>query len=106
MIVSLIIGGLTLYGIGMASVASLVVAAIIPITFGIRYFPFALAGRATMPPLMEAALQYVPPAVLVAITVPGTLLEPGVHMIVLEGREDEAAAYAAVTELRFRVERD
>jgi anti-sigma factor RsiW len=43
---------------------------------------------------------------LVAITVPGTLLEPGVHMIVLEGREDEAAAYAAVTELRFRVERD
>ena len=47
------------------------------VTFGIRYFPFALANRATMPPLMEAALQYVPPAVLVAITVPAVLLPRG-----------------------------
>ena len=47
------------------------------VTFGIRYFPFALAGRTTMPPLMEAALQYVPPAVLVAITVPAVLLPRG-----------------------------
>lgn len=43
---------------------------------------------------------------LVAITVPGALLEPGTHMILLEGREDEAASYGAVTELRFLVERD
>jgi hypothetical protein len=43
---------------------------------------------------------------LVAITVPGALLEPGTHMILLEGRQDEAAAYAAITELRFQVERD
>lgn len=43
---------------------------------------------------------------LVAITVPGALLEPGTHVILLEGREDEAASYAVVTELRFQVERD
>ena len=30
-----------------------------------------------MPPLMEAALQYVPPAVLAAITVPAVLLPRG-----------------------------
>ena len=47
------------------------------VTFGVRYFPFALAGRIAMPPLMEAALQYVPPAVLVAITMPAVLLPHG-----------------------------
>jgi len=43
---------------------------------------------------------------LVAITVPGALLEPGMHMILLEGREDEAAPYGGITELRFQIERD
>lgn len=43
---------------------------------------------------------------LVAVTVPGALLEPGMHTILLEGRDDEAASYDAITELRFLVERD
>ena len=47
------------------------------VTFGIRYFLFALADRITMPPLVEAALNYIPPAVLVAITVPAVLLPRG-----------------------------
>ena len=47
------------------------------VTFGIRYFPLALAGRITLPPLIESALQYVPPAVMVAITVPAVLLPRG-----------------------------
>jgi branched-subunit amino acid transport protein len=47
------------------------------VTFGIRYFLFALADRITMPPLIEAALQYIPPAVLAAITVPTVLLPRG-----------------------------
>lgn len=37
-IVSMIVGGLLLLGVGMASVASLAVAAVIPIVFAIRYF--------------------------------------------------------------------
>lgn len=47
------------------------------VTFGIRYLLFALAGRIVIPPLMEAALQYIPPAVLTAITVPAVLLPQG-----------------------------
>ena len=47
------------------------------VTFGIRYFLFALADRITMPPLVESALNYIPPAVLVAITVPAVLLPRG-----------------------------
>ncbi len=47
------------------------------VTFGVRYFLFALAGRITIPPLMESALQYIPPAVLAAITVPAVLLPRG-----------------------------
>ena len=47
------------------------------VTFGIRYLLFALAGRIAMPPLMEAALQYIPPAVLAAITLPAVLLPRG-----------------------------
>lgn len=47
------------------------------VTFGVRYLLFALAGRITIPPLMEAALQYIPPAVLAAITVPAVLLPQG-----------------------------
>ena len=47
------------------------------VTFGIRYFLFALADRITLPPLFEAALQYIPPAVLVAMTVPAVLLPRG-----------------------------
>ncbi len=47
------------------------------VTFGVRYLLFALAGRITIPPLMESALQYIPPAVLAAITVPAVLLPQG-----------------------------
>jgi branched-subunit amino acid transport protein len=47
------------------------------VTFGIRYLLFALAGRIAMPPLMEAALPYIPPAVLAAITLPAVLLPRG-----------------------------
>jgi branched-subunit amino acid transport protein len=47
------------------------------VTFGIRYFLLAFAGRIKMPPLMEASLNYIPPAVLVAMTVPAVLLPRG-----------------------------
>jgi branched-subunit amino acid transport protein len=51
------------------------------VTFGIRYLLFALANRIAIPPLLEAALQYIPPAVLVAITVPAVLLPQGEWLI-------------------------
>ncbi|MFH0974334.1 MAG: AzlD domain-containing protein [Spirochaetota bacterium] len=47
------------------------------VTFGIRYFLFALADRIKMPVLMEASLKYIPPAVLIAITLPAVLLPNG-----------------------------
>ncbi len=61
----------------MTSTEWAMILGMLAVTFGIRYFPFALAGRTNMPPLMEASLQYVPPAVLVAITVPAVLLPRG-----------------------------
>lgn len=61
----------------MTSEEFVVILGMLAVTFGIRYFPFALAGRITMPPLMEAALQYVPPAVLAAIALPAVMLPQG-----------------------------
>jgi branched-subunit amino acid transport protein len=47
------------------------------VTFGIRYFLLAFAGRIKLPPLVEASLNYIPPAVLMAMTVPAVLLPKG-----------------------------
>lgn len=47
------------------------------VTFGIRYSMFAASDRVTIPPLVKTALQYVPPAVLTAISVPTVLLPNG-----------------------------
>ena len=61
----------------MTSSEWIMILGMVAVTFGIRYFLFALADHITMPPLMEAALQYIPPAVLVAITVPAVLRPRG-----------------------------
>ena len=61
----------------MTSGEIVLILGMLAVTFGVRYFPFALAGRVTFPPLIETALQYVAPAVLVAITMPAVLLPQG-----------------------------
>ena len=61
----------------MTSSEWVLILGMVAVTFGIRYFLFALADRIPMPPLLEAALNYIPPAVLVAITVPAVLLPRG-----------------------------
>ena len=47
------------------------------VTFGIRYFLFALADWITLPRVVEGSLQYIPPAVLIALTLPAVLLPKG-----------------------------
>ncbi len=47
------------------------------VTFGIRYFLLAFAGRIKMPSLLVASLNYIPPAVLTAMTVPAVLFPKG-----------------------------
>ncbi len=47
------------------------------VTFLIRYILLAVADRFSMPPLLERALYYVPPAVLTAILLPAVLLPQG-----------------------------
>ncbi len=47
------------------------------VTFGIRYFLLAVAERVSMPEIVRTALNYIPPAVLTAITVPAVLLPQG-----------------------------
>lgn len=55
----------------------LLILGMMAVTFGVRYFLFALADRIKMPAWMESALQYIPPAVLTAITLPAVLLPRG-----------------------------
>ena len=49
----------------------------VAVTFSVRYFLLGLAERIRMPRLMEASLAYIPPAVLIAITLPAVLLPRG-----------------------------
>ena len=43
------------------------------VTFGIRLVPIVLLGRIEIPPIVQRALRFVPPAVLTAIIVPELL---------------------------------
>ena len=43
------------------------------VTFGIRLVPIVLLGRIEIPPVVQRALRFVPPAVLTAIIVPELL---------------------------------
>lgn len=47
------------------------------VTFSIRYILLALADHFTLPPVVQRALGFVPPAVLTAITVPAVLVPAG-----------------------------
>jgi branched-subunit amino acid transport protein len=53
------------------------IAGMMAVTFGIRYFLFALADRIRMAPWIEGSLKFIPPAVLTAITLPAVLLPQG-----------------------------
>jgi branched-subunit amino acid transport protein len=53
------------------------IAGMMAVTFGIRYFLFALADRIRMAPWIEASLKFIPPAVLTAIILPAVLLPKG-----------------------------
>ncbi|HSO63195.1 MAG TPA: AzlD domain-containing protein, partial [Desulfobacterales bacterium] len=49
---------------GMTANEGWMIAGMMAVTFGIRYFLFALAGRIRMAPWIEASLKFIPPAVL------------------------------------------
>ena len=53
------------------------IAGMVAVTFAIRYVPLVLAGRLRLPRALEAALRFVPVAVLTAITVPAVLMPKG-----------------------------
>jgi len=53
------------------------IAGMVAVTFAARYVPLALAGRLRLPRIVEAALRFVPVAVLTAITVPAVLMPQG-----------------------------
>ena len=55
----------------------LMIIGMMAVTFGIRYFLFALADRIRMAAWIEASLKFIPPAVLIAITVPAVILPKG-----------------------------
>lgn len=55
-IIACVIGGALLYGIGMASVASLAVAALIPIIFAVRYFLDDISAAYMVGGLITAAI--------------------------------------------------
>jgi len=55
----------------------LLVGGMAAVTFAIRYSLIAISGRVTLSPVVVAALQFVPPAVLSAIVVPAVLFPAG-----------------------------
>lgn len=61
----------------MSTTETIMIAGMVVVTFGIRYFLFAFADRIRMASWMESALKYIPPAVLIAITVPAVVLPKG-----------------------------
>ena len=61
----------------MSKTECLMIAGMTAVTFGIRYFLLGTAGRIRMAPWIEAALKYIPPAVLTSITLPAVLLPQG-----------------------------
>jgi len=61
----------------MTLAETLMIAGMAAVTFTIRYVLLAVADRFKMPPLLERALYYVPPAVLTAIIMPSVLLPAG-----------------------------
>ena len=79
----------------MTSSETIMIIGMTAVTFGIRYILLALADRFSLPPLMERALGYVPPAVLTAITVPAVLMPRG-YMDISPGNAYLFGALAAV----------
>lgn len=51
------------------------------VTFGIRYVLLAIAHRVELPEILKESLNYIAPAVLMAITVPAVLMPTGeIHL--------------------------
>lgn len=55
----------------------ILIASMALVTFATRYPVLALANRFTMPPAVQGALKFIPPAVLTAIIVPAVLQRDG-----------------------------
>jgi len=55
----------------------ILIAGMVIVTFGIRYFLLAFADRIELPDLLKESLKFIAPAVLTAITVPAVLMPSG-----------------------------
>jgi branched-subunit amino acid transport protein len=55
----------------------LLIAGMMVVTFGIRYLLFGLAGRIRLRGWLGRSLDYIPPTVLTALTLPALLLPEG-----------------------------
>lgn len=61
----------------MKAAELMMIAGMAAVTFGIRYLLLGLADRLRLPGWAAAALKYIPPAVLIAISVPAVLVPGG-----------------------------
>lgn len=80
----------------------LLIAGMMVLTFVPRYLPFALAGRLTIPPLLRAALSYVPIAVLTAIIAQASLIRDGNLALNLDNHHLIATVMACVAAVLTR----
>ncbi|MBN1562304.1 MAG: AzlD domain-containing protein [Anaerolineae bacterium] len=55
----------------------LIIAGMVAVTYSVRLSVIALLGDAAMPPSINRALRYVPPAALTAIIVPAVIMPDG-----------------------------
>lgn len=72
------------------------------LTFIPRYLPFGLAGKLSLPALVQRSLEYIPIAVLTSIIVQTTLIREGQTALSLDNAHLLAATVAFVTSLLTR----
>lgn len=80
----------------------LMVLGMMAVTFGVRYPVLAMVGRLEMPPRVQAALRFVPPAVLSAIVAPAVFAPQGALWLSFTNSYLVAGAAAALIAWRTR----
>jgi branched-subunit amino acid transport protein len=80
----------------------LIIIAMGVVTFGIRLLPIALLGRIEIPPVVQRALRFVPPAVLSAIVAPELLMPGGEFSVSLDNARLIAGVIATLVAWRTK----
>ena len=80
----------------------LILVGMVAATYVSRYPILYIAGRREIPQRLKYILEYIPPAVLISITVPAVLIQDGTVAISLQNEYIVASVVTVVVALRWR----